>query len=242
MKRFFKISIAGVCLVLVSSLVLAAPPSEKEIGERLAYIRDAFEANERAATIWQTSWLAGYGTATFLQAGMYITEDSPRDDDEKHERHDMLVGAISSSLGAVDLIFNPLLAHNAPERLDAIPEGNYEERIYKLVLAEQMLQACARRERLGKSWETRIAAGVVNLLSGVAVALDDSRTKDGLITFAIGTAVSELQIFTQPTASVAAWEEYAGLYRSKKRRRVKKLGWNFSVSPCLGGLVAKVEF
>jgi hypothetical protein len=113
-----------------------------------------------------------------------------------------------------DLIFNPLNSWNVAEKLQHLPQSTGEEKTAKLVFAEQLLKDCADREIYGRSWQTHALAGLVSILGGTAIALDedeneDYRYGDGAFFFASSMLIAEIQIFTMPTRAIEDWEAYS---------------------------------
>ena len=71
----------------------------------------------------------------------------------------------------------------------------------------------AKREKSGKSWKIHALNGAVNLGSGLITWLGFKRSVwDGIINFAMNSAISELQILTQPTRTLKAYNLYKQKY------------------------------
>jgi len=67
----------------------------------------------------------------------------------------------------------------------------------------------AAREKAGRSWKIHAVAGAVNLGSGLVTWLVFKRTIwDGLINFAMNTAITEAQIWSQPMRAAKDYERY----------------------------------
>jgi hypothetical protein len=193
-------------LLLVTSCAAAqsaTSPSDREVTNRLAYLQNALDEGRAAANLWWYGWLVGYSGATAGQVAVYSGSD-----DEK-QRQDMLVGAATTGLGAIYQLLTPMDAARLPTRLRAMPEDNPEARRAKLAAAESFLHLCAAGEKRGRSWKTHALAGAVNLGAGLVIWKHYKRpAEDGLITFAVGQLISEVQIFTQPTKAVRDLREY----------------------------------
>jgi hypothetical protein len=198
-------------LVLVVLLAIAIPAMAEDIGSltdravtnRIAYIQHALDDGQKPANLWWYGWLIGYTAAT---AGQLAARSGT--DDEK-QRQDMLVGAATTALGAVGQIALPMEAGRLPARLRGMADDTPEARRVKLVAAEEFLRRSAARETLGRSWQTHAIAGAVNLAAGLVIWRHyDRSASDGLLTFAVGQLVSEIQIFTQPTKAVRDLRTY----------------------------------
>ena len=136
--------------------------------------------------------------------GEGVTKGSPvLATDDTHQRQDLAIGALTSFVGAAGQFVFPLQAGHFAKLLRTMPGGTPEERRAKLMAGEEYLEKAASQEAFGRSWKSQASSLAVNGSAGLATSLlFDRPAKDGLITFAIGQAVSELQFFTQPMKAV----------------------------------------
>jgi hypothetical protein len=155
----------------------------------------------------------------------------------------MLVGAATTAFGAGGQLVFPLQAGRFATRLRAMPADTPEARRAKLAAAEGYLRKAAAQESFGRSWKTHAMAAAVNLAAGLTIWLHyDRPAEDGLVTFAIGQIISEVQIFTQPMRAVRDLREYeqrsdfgaVGMAIDPRRT------WYVSVAP--GGFVVGCRF
>jgi hypothetical protein len=206
MKRIGKAaSVFAILLLLTTQLAAqeARDLGDAAVTNRLAYIQNSLDGGQKAADLWWYGWLVGYGAATAGQLAVYS-----RSDDEK-QRQDMLVGAVTTALGAGGVLIFPVEAGGFAARLRAMPGDTLEARRVKLASAEGYLRKAAAQEELGRSFQTQAIATAVNLAAGLTIWLHYNRpAKDGLITFAIGQIISEVQIFSQPMRAVRDLREY----------------------------------
>ena len=80
-----------------------------------------------------------------------------------------------------------------------------------MIYSEEMLKEIAEREKEGRSWKMHALTGAVNLSTGLITWLGFKRSVwDGLEIFALNTAVTELQIWTQPTRAIKDYKNYYG--------------------------------
>ena len=163
--------------------------------------------------------------------------------EEEDERFDMVVGGTLEALAIIDLAINPLKAHSAAAKLRAMPETSLDEIRAKAKYAEELLWACAERERKGRSWLTHALYFAGNAVAGIVIGLDKGRWDDGALMFGIGMALSEIQILSQPTRSIGYWEEYKetaapDLARTlpRKSRRI-----SLAISPYQAGVCGAVS-
>jgi hypothetical protein len=217
--------------------------TDKQVTERLAFITSALEAGQPRARTWLSGWLAGYsaGAATMgiLAATTWKSGDMPLPEGGNDSAQDMLVGSGTFALGVVGLLIDPFTPATAAKKLRALPETSTAERQAKLVRAEELLRECARRERSGRSLTTHLLNAGVNAAAGVVtVAAFDRPFADGLVTFAIGEAVSLLNIFTQPMRATRDLKRYEAGYPAAAA--VPRATWSLSVRP--GGLSFRLQF
>lgn len=203
--------IARAVLVVVSLLSLtagaaaqdAASPTDTEVTNRLNFIQYALDGGQKAADFWWYGWFGGYSAATVGQLIVYSGSD-----DEK-QRQDMLVGSVTTAIGAAGQIVFPLEAGRFARKLRAMPAATPEERRSKLASAESFLRQAAAQESFGRSWKSQALATAVNLAAGLVIWLHyDRPAQDGLVTFAVGQLIWEAQIFSQPMKAVRDLQEY----------------------------------
>jgi hypothetical protein len=217
--------------------------SDSEIKERLQFIQQALERGKSNANQWWYGWLIGYSAATIAQGAIGLTSD------DKSTRQDMALGAATTFLGAVGQIITPMTPGSAPDRLAGISDGRdvtcnvSAERKEKLVIAEKLLRECALRERDGRSWKAHAITGVVNLSSGLIVWLGFRRSAwEGLGNFALNTAITEAQIWTQPTRAIRDYDNYNKTFESEQKLSCRKPGRNWFVNIYPGAIGIGVMF
>ncbi|MBN1894133.1 hypothetical protein JW906_06545 [bacterium] len=197
-------------LVLLSVMGLQVMPVSSQqavpdslVRERLGFIRNALESGKPRASLWWNGWLIGYGAATIGQAAVGMTAEDQR------TRQDMALGAATTGLGVIGQLLYPMTPSSAPGLLSGISETTPGERSEKLAAAEDLLRKSAAREREGRSWQTHAITGLVNLGGGLVTWLGFKRSIwDGVGYFVLNTAITEAQIWTQPTRAVRDEEEY----------------------------------
>lgn len=191
-------------LSLAFALLFMTFNSHANEQQRLDFIQHQFEQTRDHSKTWQWGWFGFFGTAAAVQGIVANTID-----DDKLQ-YDMSVGAVTSFLGAADMLLNPMQSHNYSDRLQNLSSDTDAARADKLQQAESWLDKAAAREAYEQSWTNHLLAGLVNGLAGLAVAYDDKRPIDGLLTFATGMAVTEFKIYTAPQTMMAAQQAYQG--------------------------------
>lgn len=190
------------CLPMAWGAEVAPAPDS---AARVAWIQKALDDQAGASRLWQYGWTGVYGAATVVEGAKAANKDGA---DEEDERFDSTVNAVTSLLGFGSMLFDPLTLHGDAKRLAAMPQDTDEEIKAKLAMAELSLRKAAEREERGRSLETHLIAGAVNLAAGLVVTLDGGREGDGLAIFATGMLLSEAQIFTTPQRAIATWDAY----------------------------------
>jgi hypothetical protein len=174
--------------------------------------------------MWQWGWFGFLGTATAVQGIAANTVD-----DDKLQ-YDMSVGAVTSFLGAADMLLNPMKSHHYSDQLQAMQVNSKIEKEEKLRQAESWLAKAAAREAYEQSWTNHLLAGLVNGLAGLAVAYDDKRPIDGWLTFATGVAVSEFKVYTAPQTMMAAQQAYQSGNYSQQTAKVEPSRWKIAAA------------
>jgi hypothetical protein len=209
---------------LAFTLLLAFTSHADEHQQRIDFIQQQFEQTRDHSEMWQWGWFGFLGTATAVQGIAANTVD-----DDKLQ-YDMSVGAVTSFLGAADMLLNPMKSHHYSDQLQAMQVNSKIEKEEKLRQAESWLAKAAAREAYEQSWTNHLLAGLVNGLAGLAVAYDDKRPIDGWLTFATGVAVSEFKVYTAPQTMMAAQQAYQSGNYSQQTAKVEPSRWKIAAA------------
>jgi hypothetical protein len=165
--------------------------SDTEVTERINYIQGVLDEGQTCAQWWFYGWTIGY---TALAAGHFTLHFVS---DDKEFKQDMLVGGVTSTLGIAGMLIDPFVPAYGPGDLRSLPSNTPGEKRNKLKNAEDILKRSAQREIDGRAWLTHTLAFIVNLGGGLTIWQYYKRPfMDGLLNFAMGMAVSEIQIFS----------------------------------------------
>lgn len=119
--------------------------------------------------------------------------------------------------------------------------GTPQARRLRRLRAEELLHTSAKEEGFGISWVPHVAAAAVNLAGAYILFHDYKRYVPGWLSLGSGTAVAELQIVTQPTAAIGAWNRYLRTYPVQAGTgRGPAVAW--TVAPTFGGFVVRASF
>jgi hypothetical protein len=236
-------AIAIVLFVANAAAVFAqdAALSEEQVKERLAFITQSLESGQPGARRWWYGWIGGYAAGAATMGVLAATDWKTGPDVDNSFAQDMLVGGGTFALGVVGLVMDPFTPATAAKKLGRLPESSAAERLAKLKRAEELLRKCARREKSGRSLTTHLLNAGVNAAAGiVTVAAFDRPAGDGLTTFAIGEAVSLLNIFTQPMRAVRDLKKYEAGYPAAAAAEAPRLTWSLTAWP--GGVGLRLQF
>jgi hypothetical protein len=207
------------------------------VTEQIRVIGKMLEEGKPNANFWWYGWLAGYSAATVGQGAIALSTDNGT------LKQDMVLGSATTLLGAIGQLITPMVPGFAPDRLKQIPEDTDEERLMKLQKAEELLKKSAMREKSGRSWQAHVITGVVNLGSGLIAWLGFNRDIwAGVENFAINTAITETQIWTQPTKAMKDYKKYCSKYKSGINPIAFKQDIKLFVSGGPGGIQLKIIF
>lgn len=203
----------------------AARPSQADVDARYAYIESALRRDAPAARLWWTGWVASYAALTVGQASFALATTS------KGLRIDSLVGGATTLLGAVGTALTSRAAFTAPGRLAAMKADTPRARRLRLKRAEESLRDVADSERFGRSPVSYIGAALVTLASTFVLWAGYKRYTSGWLNLLAGTAVSQIQIATQPTSGLRAWNAYRAGRFTPQAGASPGLSWSVALTP-----------
>jgi hypothetical protein len=175
-----------------------------DAGVRLAWIAKHLSQERRQALRWSWGWgigLAASGVGS-LAAVPWVGAD---------ERVDWYASAASAAIGLAPLLLTPLDAIGDATTLDigsAIQDPQHDKVCALLADAELRLARSAGSEADGRSWWMHAGNLAINAGVLLFLGLGYSHWEAGAINSAVGVAVGEAMIFTQPTGSVDALSNY----------------------------------
>jgi hypothetical protein len=241
-KETIPLTLKVLFLILIVSFDFSPIQAQTEIQdslitERLQFIKNTLDHDRTNTQRWWYGWLVGYSAATVLQGAVYFTSN------ETKMRQDMALGAATTFLGAAGQLISPLIPGKEPEQLNSISATSGSERQNKLAFAEKLLIDCARREKLARSWKYHALCTSVNLGGGLITWLGFNRSVwAGVGYFAINSAITETQIWTQPTLAKRNYKKYNQKFpeNGDGMSYAPPVNWYLEAYP--GGLGIKVVF
>lgn len=243
MKIFIKC--LTVVFVITSITVKAHGESipDNDVSQRIQYIQGALDSGTGSAKLWWYGWVAFYSGATAVPLAAALTT--------KNETLQVTggVSTAESLIGLCGMFVMPFTTRSAADELRSMPENTPDERSKKLSAAEDLLKKSAEDEIAGKSWVQHSLGVLVNGAGALVIwKVYENRIKQAggksweqaLISFVVGTGVSELQIWTEPTMAISDEKNYRSKYPAPRAA----IDTRFLVLPTENGLefAATVRF
>ena len=231
------------CLTLAIALLGAVPSqlppprdeADAQVAARLKEIERALDEGETAAQLWWSGWVFGLTTAAAGQAVASVSVSA-------RAQPLFQVGALKAGLGAASVVLVPFPAAFGPAKLRAFRDGTAAERLEKLQTGEQLLRKAAAIERLGRSWVPRVGGLLLNSSASLWLWLREGRPASAAISFALGTAVGEVKIWTQPTAAIDAEALLAAPSAMALGQAPRGPALRWTLAPVPGGLLLAGAF
>lgn len=228
--------------LLKTSSAWADAPTDAEVSRRLAFLENRLARGAASANLWWSSWYYGWTALTMGQfVWAIVTPDNGR-------RKDLAVGAASSTLGLLPLGVLPFPARTAWQDLSRVPATSPADRRRKLAFAEHLLKAAASDEKLRRSWVNHATSIGVSIAAGLVLGVGYDRPTSGVLNALGGIVLSEIQIWTQPTAAITDLADYQKLRQPSSTQvsldepHAPQAGFKVTVRPYLGGISISGSF
>jgi hypothetical protein len=235
--KSFLIILLSLLVCQLSQVSCQGNLSDSLVKERLLFVQKSLKTDAQKTRYWWNGWLYGYSAASVGQGAVYFISN------DKSTKQDMALGAITTILGAANQFITPLKPSSDIDSLFLFPENNTAEQLYELEFAEKLLKERALREQETRNWQAHAICGAVNIGSGLVTWLGFKRTVwDGLENFALNTAITEAQIWSQPIRAKRDYEKYCkgNLSSNSPNTKLSELYWYVSVYP--GGAGIRIVF
>lgn len=212
--------------------------------KRIQQIQTYLDSGKTRAQLWWYGWTGFYTGAAIFSFTMAALSDN------RTSKIFQNVQAFESLVGTAGLLIFPFPAKSAADKLKVMPQNTEEEQIAKLREAEDLLEKSARAEIGGRSWLQHSLAFLVNATGSIVIwkgyektikENGDNPLTQALINLVLGTAVAELQIWTQPTKAIRDWKEYRDRYNIPRGTGFN-LQMDFFACPVESGTIAGVRF
>jgi len=191
--------------------------SNAELEQRLKFIETRLARQSPNARYWQHGW-TGFHAASAVVQGVLAVDADDSDDEVNY-----LVGAVKSTGALAQMLIRPLPAVQSATRFQALPSRSREERIHKVAQGEALLHENADHAATRTSWKRHLIGVGANLFGGVAIAaFGDS--SDAVTSTLLGVAVSEANIWTEPSRALNDLEDYQ--HNKWVQRETSNVSWH----------------
>lgn len=201
MTRMLLMLTVMILVAYSATLTLAADISTEDYQLRTEFLESGLDENQRHARYWQNGWSTFYTVSAVAQAALWIDADN-NDDSINYG-----IGSLKSAAALADMLLRPHPGRHGAELVRSLPEATPEQRHERLGYAEMVLRDSATRAASRRTWQPHLKVIGVNLIAGALIA-GFGDEGDALTSTALGIAIGEAQIWTQPTRYVKDWEKY----------------------------------
>jgi len=229
----FLLSIMYIFSTSTKAYAAGSMTSEKE-SERISFIQKEFDESRLYTSIWWYGWMGVYTASAGVSFGVAAASD------DKTVRITQTVSGVQSVIGLAGLVFSPIPPAYAAGTFHDMPESSSDERMRKLKEGERLLKETSDVEEFGSSWVTHLlnfavgASGALVIWKVYDDEIEDAGgdpQKEALYNFILSFGIGELQIFTQPTRGIKAWNRYRELFNPDSSA-------GFFIVPQYGGMAA----
>lgn len=196
---------------------LSAEISNAELEQRLKFIETRLARQSPNARVWQHGW-TGFHAASAVVQGVLAVDADDSDDEVNY-----LVGAVKSTGALAQMLIRPLPAVQSATRFQALPSLSREERLHKVAQGEALLHENADRAATRSGWRRHLIGIGANLLGGVAIAAFGN-SSDAVTSTLLGIAVSETNIWTEPSRASNDLEDYQN--NKWMQRQTSEVSWH----------------
>ena len=215
-----------VLFVSRSALAADACTAEPNVDTRYDEILTVFERGQTASRWWWYGFTSGYAAATLGQGVLAVVTT------DRGTRIDSIVGAAESGIGVIGMFLaTPRTPMWAAGELRAMDNRTACARLRRLRRAEALLEKSADEQESARSWYAQVIGAGLNLAGAAVLWVGYQRYATGWYTLGAGVATQQVQILTQPTAALGAWNSY-GAHRQA----------TWSVTPFPGGVAVSGVF
>jgi hypothetical protein len=205
--------------------------SAAELAARLQFLERRLDAGRPTALAWEWGWTAIY-TATFAR-----NLSDAINADEGDNRVRAIVDAAKSGLATIQtglLLQDPLSARLGAQPMRDVPGDDRSARLQRLAVGEKQLLTAAERAESRYSLRRHLITIGTNLLGGAAIlALGDKI--DAARSTAIGIALGEVQIWSQPWRAPGDLRDYDATFPSGR-------GITWALGPMGTGVQLAIRF
>lgn len=201
-----------------------------DLDDRLRYLNEGLDDIKRPSQFWQYGWSGFYGLSGVAQLAGAIGED---DNDDAAVFY---VGAVKSLGGLTMMLLKPLPVVSQGSELSRLPQETRQQKLERLAATERLLEESARRADERYTIKPHLIGLAVNLLGAGAIAAWGDKD-DALGATALGIAINEAAIWSQPSAARQSWENYQRKFNGVGRNSI-----DWRIIPGLTSVTLQVTF
>jgi hypothetical protein len=206
--------------------------TDSEIGDRVSFLIERFEAGQTNAKIWQYGFTGGWGLGVVIGTTLAATANG------KDERVNGIVTAVKAAIGTTRLALTPLPGRLGAAPILELPDASREDKLARLRAGEEHLLRIDERARERKHWLPHVGNVAINLAGGgVILGLGDAT--DAAISTAVGIAAGEIMIWTMPWRGESDLADYKGRFETTTPQKPQVSWW---LAPRIGGASLEVRF
>jgi hypothetical protein len=177
--------------------------TEDQIDRRLAFLTERLDGTRLHVVAWHYGWLT-------INTGGAIWSSVNAALDHRHGQIDHAMEAGKSTIGVIYNLTDPMPGRDGADSIRALPSSTRAEKLAQLEAAERLFRKTVRRSEQRTTWLMHLGnVGLHAITASVLLGLGEE--KDAAMSFAIDSAVGEIQIWSRPWEPVGDWEEYQRL-------------------------------
>ena len=219
-------AVLTLALVLVPSMGLAddrpicgEAPSDAEVRQRLAVLREHVRQEEPAARRWFTSFAVLH--SSMLAASVILATSA---DTDEGRQIDLTVGAISSSLALITLLTTMPPLMGAGGTLDGLPRETPEQRLHAMREAEDILRRDSNAVEFVSSWLPATGTALYTVAAATTLLVGFDRWGGAFSHVLGGIVLGHGRLLLRPTGSRSRWRRYRRQYADAGCERVVASG------------------
>lgn len=209
--------------------------SDQALEARLADAIETLDYGETYADVWWYGWTGFYALGAIIQTVAASTNDH----DSDGRTADKVVGAVKAAGGVAGQLLRPSTAADGADPVRALPDRNREDRLRRLMIAEDRLR---RRARESDQRYSLLRHGLnvgINVTGALIVWQGFDEKTRAWRSAGVGIAVGEVMLWSQP------WWGRSDLEAYDQRNHIRipppvDVSWH--LVPTTGGAALMVRF
>jgi hypothetical protein len=202
---------------LLALLVSTSSLSATDLEARATFLEQSLEGPQVHARAWWWGWLSFYSAAVIAQSIRLGLVDG-MDESAPAQRADFTISIVKAVGGITSLLLLPLSAMDGAEEMQKVEGDTIEDARRRVMLGEAALAENASESDRRYNWIRHTAMIAVNIAGGLIVWLGYEDLQRGAISTAVGIAVGEIILWTQPWQPRDSFDEYRASFDNVPER------------------------